>query len=292
MKLIEESPSEYYEILQKIGEGGAGSVFLCRHKERLGYFAVKKIRPKSEKHQQLIMNEIVLTQITSSPNVVRYYESYKFDGFLWLVVELMQGSLTDLIVYCGGKMPESIISYILHEVLLGIKGMHDEYRIHRDIKSDNILLSLDGSVKLADFGYATQLTKEQDMRHSVVGTPSWMAPELIVGLDYGVNVDIWSLGIVAIEIINGEPPYLRENTMKALYLIATKLPPKVPNNGQWSDSFKNFVERCLNKDPDCRANCNELLSHPFIRNAGPAARQEFVEYLNNWMLSRKAKNNN
>lgn len=238
------------------------------------------------------MNEIVLTQLTSSPNIVKYYESFKFDGFLWLVVELMQGNLTDLIVHCGGKMPESIISYILREVLIGIKDMHDEYRIHRDIKSDNILISLDGSVKLADFGYATQLTKEQDMRHSTVGTPSWMAPELIVGLDYGVNVDIWSLGIVAIEIINGEPPYLRENTMKALYLIATKLPPKVPNNGQWSESFMNFVERCLNKDPDCRANCKELLRHPFIVNAGPAARQEFVEYLNNWMLSRKAKNIN
>lgn len=246
--------------------------------------------PKSEKHQQMITNEIVLTQLTSSPNIVTYHESYKFDGFLWLVVELMQGNLTELIIHSKGKMPEPIISYILHEILLGIKAMHDQYRIHRDIKSDNVLLSIDGSVKLADFGYATQLTKEQGMRHSVVGTPSWMAPELIVGLEYGVNVDIWSLGIVAIEIIFGEPPYLRDNTMKALYLIATKLPPKVPNNGQWSGSFINFVERCLHKDPDCRANCNELLSHPFITSTGQNSREQFSNYLSEWISSKSIKN--
>ena len=113
-----------------------------------------------------------------------------------------------------------------------------------------------------------------------------MAPELVTGMDYGVSVDIWSLGIVAIEIVIGEPPYLDESPMKALYYIATRPPPKLPD-GKWSLEFKNFVSMCLIKDPERRPNCDELLSHPFILNINPDSKEMFAEYLNDWYQSKK-----
>ena len=238
----------------------------------------------------MIINEIILTKLSSSQYIVNYYESYDYDGYLWLVVELMKGSLTDLILQRAGVIPERIIALVMREMLLGLKIMHDQYRIHRDIKSDNILIGLDGSVKLGDFGYAAQLTQEHDVRHSVVGTPSWMAPELVVGMDYGTSVDIWSLGIVAIETVVGEPPYLNENPMKALYYIATKPSPQLPNNGKWSENFQSFVNCCLVKDPETRPSSDVLLMHPFITEILPDTKEFFAEYLQDW-ISKKNKNN-
>ena len=289
LQLISESPAKYYEILSKIGEGGAGSVYFCKRIDTSEPFAIKRIKPKNEKHLDMILNEIVLTKLSSSAYIVNYYESYQFDGYLWLVVELMKGSLTDLIMQRAGKIPEGIIAYILREILLGLKIMHEQYRIHRDIKSDNVLISLDGSVKLGDFGYAAQLTQEHEARHSVVGTPSWMAPELVVGMDYGVSVDVWSLGIVAIEIVMGEPPYLSENPMKALYLIATKPAPEIPNNGKWTEDFRSFVRACLVKDPETRPSTEVLLTHPFIERVEESAKDDFSDYLQEWLLMKKNK---
>ena len=188
-----------------------------------------------------------------------------------------------------GKIPEPIIGYIMKEVLLGLRIMHEQFRIHRDIKSDNILISLDGSVRLGDLDM--QLTLEQGMRHSVVGTPSWMAPELVVGMDYGVSVDIWSLGIVAIETVVGEPPYLNENPMKALYLIGTKPAPTLPNNGMWSRKFIEFVNACLVKDPETRPTSEILLEMPFINELPQNSNQVFADYLREWIASKKSKNN-
>lgn len=273
----------------KIGEGGAGSVFLCKRKDTGECYAIKRIAPKNERHMEMIINEIVLTKLSSSNYIVNYYESYQHDGYLWLVVELMKGSLTDLILQRAGKIPEKCIAYILREVLLGLKVMHDQFRIHRDIKSDNILISLDGSVKLGDFGYAAQLTQEHEARHSVVGTPSWMAPELVVGMDYGVSVDVWSLGIVAIEMVLGEPPYLNENPMKALYFIATKPPPTIPNDGLWSEDFQSFVRACLVKDPETRPTCEVLLTHPFMTEVSSDSRDYFANYLQEWLSAKRSK---
>ena len=284
--MIQADPNEKYEFLYKIGEGGAGSVFLGVNRESKESFAIKRIQPKNEKHLSSIMNEIILTQLTCSQNIVTYYESYDFDGIVFIVVELMKGSLTDLILNRPGNIPESVIAYVMRESLVGIKALHDQFRIHRDIKSDNVLISNDGSVKLADFGYSTQLTVEQGVRQTTVGTPSWMAPELIVGLEYSLGVDIWSLGIVAIETVRGEPPYFGMGTMKVLYLIATKLPPQIPKGERWSDDFCDFVSQCLEKDPDSRPSCDELLLHPFITSIGPSAKSEFSAYLIDWMSDK------
>jgi p21-activated kinase 1 len=287
LNLIQADPSETYEILDKIGQGGAGSVFLAVNRITKENFAIKKVQPKSDNHLNSIMNEIILTQLTSSQNIVTYFESYLFEGDVFIIVELMKASLTDIIMSRPGNLPETVISYILRETLMGIKALHDQFRIHRDIKSDNVLISHDGSVKLADFGYAAQLTMEQGVRHSTVGTPCWMAPELIVGLEYGVKVDIWSLGIVALEMVTGEPPYFGQNTIKVLYLIATKLPPKVPNNEKWSETFRDFVSKCLEKDPEFRPSCEDLLAHPFLSNISPSFKAEFSAYVKDWMTEKK-----
>lgn len=289
MQIISEDPLNYYEILSKLGEGGAGSVFLCKNKETSENFAVKRIEIRNDEHRDMIVNEIILTKLSASPYIVNYYESYDFEGFLWVIVELMKASLTDLILGNVGKIPERLIAYIIREILLGLKAMHDDFRIHRDIKSDNILLSLNGAVKLADFGYAAQLTQEQHVRHSVVGTPSWMAPELVTGSDYGVGVDIWSLGIVTIEMVLGEPPYLDESPMRALYLIATKPAPSVPRNAGWSSNMVNFVDFCLTKDPDRRPGCDVLLRHPLMSGVNQNDKQDFIDFMTAWASRRRRK---
>ncbi|OMJ79458.1 hypothetical protein SteCoe_20512 [Stentor coeruleus] len=289
LQLIPEDPLNHYEILSKLGEGGAGSVYLCKNKVTNENFAVKRIEIKHDQHRELILNEIILTKLSASPYIVNYYESYDHEGYLWLVVELMKASLTDFILGNTGKIPEKIIAYVMRETLLGLKCMHDSFRIHRDIKSDNILISLNGAVKLADFGYAAQLTQEQDVRHTVVGTPSWMAPELVTGSDYGLGVDVWSLGIVAIEMVLGEPPYLEESPMRALYLIATKPSPSVPRNTGWSENLVNFVDLCLMKDPLRRPSCEALLQHPLIVEVSQGDKQFFIDFVTSWANKRRRK---
>lgn len=287
MQLIASSPLKQYEILSKLGEGGAGSVFLCKRKTDGQSYAIKRIQIHKQSDRDAIINEIVLTKLSASTNIVTYYESYEYDGFLWLIVELMMGSLTDLILSRFSSLTENIIKYILKEILLGIKVMHDQFRIHRDIKSDNILISLDGSVKLADFGYAAQLTCEKEARRSVVGTPSWMAPELVTGAEYGVLVDIWSLGIVGIEMAKGEPPYLDETPMRALYLIATRPAPSITVLEGWTPEFVDFLAACLNKDHMQRPSCESLLSHPFMQSVQPENKNQFSQLLHSWKARKR-----
>jgi len=268
--------------MSKIGEGGSGSVFVVSKISDGAFYALKKIRPKNENEKTLIINEIALTMLSENKNVLSYYESYDYNGFIFIVVELMKGNLTDLIMDKAGKIPEFLMAYVFREVISGLKYMHDQYRIHRDVKSDNILINLEGEVKLGDFGYAAQLTTDHKKRTTVVGTPSWMAPELVTGSEYDVKVDIWSLGIVGLELAEGEPPYLRENPMKALYLISTGPSPTLKEKEKFSPEFIDFIESCLNKDPRIRPTCEELLGHPFIMTVPADAEIHFAEYLRDW----------
>jgi serine/threonine protein kinase len=244
---------------------------------------------KTKQQYDQIVNEISMTVMSQNPCVVSYYESYKHSTCLWIVVELMKGNLTDLIMDKAGEIPEALMAFISREVLVGLLHLHRQFRIHRDIKSDNILLSLDGSVKLGDFGYAAQLTAEQDKRTTVVGTPSWMAPELIIGSRYDEKVDIWSLGIVLLEMAEGEPPNLRENPMKALYMTANGPPPSLSDKSRWSQEFNDFVTHCLTKDPQYRPGAEQLLSHPFIQLSTGEGKAQFSQFLESW-IKKKRKN--
>jgi len=151
--------------------------------------------------------------------------------------------------------------------------MHSYHRIHRDIKSDNLLLNSKGEIKLADFGYAAQLTEAKTKRSTIVGTPYWMAPELIRGQDYSAKVDIWSLGIMIMEMAEGEPPYMEFPPLRALFLITTKGIPSLKNPTSWTPEFVNFVALCLEIDVEKRQHAAELLEHPLVSDRVAPARE-------------------
>jgi len=253
-----------YKIKNKIGEGGVGCVFLAKFIKTKEKVAIKEMKI-TEKNLKALTTEISIMKTCDHPNIIKYFDSFLDDKNLIVVMEYMKGGcLTDVLdQFLEIKMNEAQISRTCLETLKGLKYLHDNNRIHRDIKSDNILVS-ETTVKLADFGFAAQLTKNQRRRCTVVGTPYWMAPELIRAHPYDSRVDVWSLGIMAMEMAEGEPPYLQHPPLRALFLITTKgIPPlKYPN--LWSNNFKDFLSRCLTVDPDLRPSSTALLNHPFL----------------------------
>lgn len=260
--LLTTDPQTLFKSLKKIGEGSSGSVFLGVQISDNRQVAIKMISAK-DTDMPAIENEIKMMKTTRHQNVVEYLGTYLRKDKLWVCMEFMDGgSLTEVISVC--RMTEPQIACVCNEVLKALTYIHSLFRIHRDIKSDNILLSMRGDVKLADFGYCAQLTEQASKRNSVVGTPYWMAPELIRGMDYGTGVDLWSLGIASIEMAEGEPPYLDYPPLRALFLIATHGSPTLKEPHKWSETFKDFMARCLEVNTVARATAEELLEHPFM----------------------------
>eukprot|EP01090_Pellita_catalonica_P021724 TRINITY_DN8205_c0_g1_i1.p1 TRINITY_DN8205_c0_g1~~TRINITY_DN8205_c0_g1_i1.p1 ORF type:complete len:339 (+),score=37.49 TRINITY_DN8205_c0_g1_i1:152-1168(+) len=227
-ELVEDGdPRQIFNDLKPIGEGAVGMVFLASDSRDGSMVALKKLKI-SRKSEKLLAGEISMMKKNHHPAIVNYISAYRENDTLWVVMEYMAaGTLTDVLeVVPVASIPETVTSFVCQQVLLGLEYIHTKHRIHRDIKSDNILLGTDGTVKLADFGYAAQLTQEQSKRQTFVGTPNWMAPEVMRGDKYDGKVDIWSTGITLIEIIEGKPPYMSLPPMRVIYLISTKgIPP-------------------------------------------------------------------
>lgn len=268
-----ENPVNLYKNMEKIGEGAAGEVFVATHIKTGRKVAIKKMEINGE-NMKLLITEIGIMKTSHHENIVDFFDSYIVDDKqLWVVMEYMDGGcLTDILEQFEDiKLSEAQIAFVCKESLKALAYIHSLHRIHRDIKSDNVLLNTSGAVKLADFGYAAQLTQKQQKRNTVVGTPYWMAPELIRGHDYGIKVDIWSLGIMLMEMAEGEPPYMEFPPLRALFLITTKGIPPLKEPHKWSPEFNDFFARCLEKDVDKRPDALTLLKHSFMNKACDAS---------------------
>lgn len=294
------NPLESYNKQKKIGQGASGSVYVARIRESApsqtakdlikmygprAQVAIKQMDLRSQPRKELIVNEIIVMKESRHDNIVNFLDAFlQEDTFeLWVVMEFMEGGALTDVIDNNTSISEDQIATICYEVSAltrddsrkqltipqtckGLIHLHAQNIIHRDIKSDNVLLSSRGAVKITDFGFCAKLTEQRSKRATMVGTPYWMAPEVVKQKEYGSKVDIWSLGIMAIEMIESEPPYLNEEPLKALYLIATNGTPRLKKPEKLSKELKAFLSVCLCVDVKSRATAEELGRHEFLQH--------------------------
>ncbi|XP_018414770.1 PREDICTED: serine/threonine-protein kinase PAK 6 [Nanorana parkeri] len=260
-------PRLLLEDYVKIGEGSTGVVCIAREKHSGRQVAVKMMDLRKQQRRELLFNEVVIMRDYQHANVVEMYKSYLVGEELWVMMEYVQGgALTDIVSQT--RLNEEQIATVCKSVLQALEYLHSQGVIHRDIKSDSILLTLDGRVKLSDFGFCAQISKDVPKRKSLVGTPYWMAPEVIIRSSYGTEVDIWSLGIMVIEMVDGEPPYFSDSPVQAMKRLRDNPPPKLRNAHKASPVLRDFLDRMLTREAADRGTAKELLDHFFLLQAG------------------------
>ncbi|XP_069753695.1 TRAF2 and NCK-interacting protein kinase-like isoform X9 [Narcine bancroftii] len=271
-------PAGIFELVELVGNGTYGQVYKGRH-VKTGQLAAIKVMDVTGEEEEEIKQEInMLKKYSHHRNIATYYGAFikknppGVDDQLWLVMEFCgAGSVTDLIKNTkGNTLKEEWIAYICREILRGLTHLHQHKVIHRDIKGQNVLLTENAEVKLVDFGVSAQLDRTVGRRNTFIGTPYWMAPEVIAcdenpDATYDFKSDLWSLGITAMEMAEGAPPLCDMHPMRALFLIPRNPPPRLKSK-KWSKKFVSFIEGCLVKNHSQRPATDQLLKHPFIRD--------------------------
>uniref|UniRef100_A0A8C9WSR9 non-specific serine/threonine protein kinase n=1 Tax=Scleropages formosus TaxID=113540 RepID=A0A8C9WSR9_SCLFO len=293
-------PAGIFELVEVVGNGTYGQVYKGRH-VKTGQLAAIKVMDVTEEEEEEIKAEInMLKKYSHHRNIATYYGAFVkksppgHDDQLWLVMEFCgAGSVTDLVKNTkGNSLKEDWIAYICREILRGLSHLHAHKVIHRDIKGQNVLLTENAEVKLVDFGVSAQLDRTVGRRNTFIGTPYWMAPEVIAcdenpDSTYDYRSDIWSLGITAIEMAEGAPPLCDMHPMRALFLIPRNPPPKLKSK-KWSKKFIDFIEGCLVKTYPSRPSTEQLLKHPFIRDQ-PTERQVRIQLKDHIDRTRKKR---
>nr|XP_026654368.1 serine/threonine-protein kinase PAK 4 [Zonotrichia albicollis] len=265
-----ENPWMKYTKLEDIGSGTFGVVCRAVDNATGGEVAIKKINLKGLRKKKLKANELMVMKINGNPNLVNYLDSFLVGDELWLVMEFMDGgTLSDII--SKTCLSEDQTAAISRECLQGLDFLHSNDVIYRDVKSCNILLRTDGSVKLADIGLFVKLAPEQSRQSSVASTSGWLAPEVMTGQAYGPKVDIWSLGIVGIEMVEQEVPCRNATPVSAKQRRARGERPQLRQPDRFSSCLCDFLSCCLQTDEQKRWSAKELLKHPFVRSAKPAS---------------------
>eukprot|EP00158_Paraphelidium_tribonemae_P005404 Partr_v1_DN27319_c2_g1_i3_m46011 putative serine threonine kinase len=265
-KDLKQDPEQVFVLMDKLGEGSYGAVYKAMHIESSVVVALKIVPIENDLDD--IIKEINVMNGCNNDAIVRYYGSFFKNDHLWMFIEFCPaGSVSDIMKLMQEYMREPEVAAICKSVLKGLEYLHERKKIHRDIKAGNILLSLKGEAKLADFGVAGQLSDTVAKRNTVIGTPFWMAPEIIQEVGYGVEADIWSLGITCIEMAEGKPPLYNIHPMRAIFIIPTKPPPTLEGAANFSADFNGFIARCLTKNPANRPQASQLLNDPFIAKA-------------------------
>ncbi|XP_067889951.1 mitogen-activated protein kinase kinase kinase kinase 4 isoform X1 [Heterodontus francisci] len=293
-------PAGIFELVEVVGNGTYGQVYKGRH-VKTGQLAAIKVMDVTEDEEEEIKLEInMLKKYSHHRNIATYYGAFikksppGHDDQLWLVMEFCgAGSITDLVKNTkGNSLKEDWIAYICREILRGLSHLHVHHVIHRDIKGQNVLLTENAEVKLVDFGVSAQLDRTVGRRNTFIGTPYWMAPEVIAcdenpDATYDYRSDLWSLGITAIEMAEGAPPLCDMHPMRALFLIPRNPPPRLKSK-KWSKKFFSFIESCLVKNYMQRPSTEHLLKHPFIRDQ-PNERQVRIQLKDHIDRTRKKR---
>ena len=265
------NPFRIFDDAVKISDRSSGGVYRAWDPNRLIPVAIKGILLGKDGDEKQVTFEIAMMNSIVHPNIIKCFDSYKCGNSMYTVMELGDaGSLNEIVHSLNIKtthLDEPEIAYICREVLQGLEALHNLKRIHHEIKSTNILLTRDGQVKIADFGRAAQLSVEFEKRNSFFSTSCWMAPEIILDLLHDAKVDIWSLGVLAIECAEGSLPYFDETRDDAMFYISTNGPPKLSDPRKWTSEFDDFVKKCTLIDASERSSASALLNHPFLLHA-------------------------
>ncbi|XP_062988682.1 STE20-like serine/threonine-protein kinase isoform X2 [Elgaria multicarinata webbii] len=264
------NPEDYWEIIGELGDGAFGKVFKAQNKETKVLAAAKVIDTKSEEELEDYMVEIDILASCDHPNIVKLLDAFYYENNLWILIEFCAGGAVDAVMLeLERPLTEPQIKVVCRQTLEALHYLHENKIIHRDLKAGNILFMLDGDIKLADFGVSAKNTRTIQRRDSFIGTPYWMAPEVVMcetskDRPYDYKADVWSLGVTLIEMAEIEPPHHELNPMRVLLKIAKSEPPSLAQPSKWSADFKDFLRKCLEKNVDARWNTADLLQHPFV----------------------------